>query len=152
MISDLHGVIKHSEGTRKTDYLYRLSIKGIVFNDAGEMLFVKESGRDWWDLPGGGMDHGEDIKTAIAREMKEEVNLTGDFTYRIAHVDDPAELKNAKVLQVRLIFIIKPDIMEFSPGDDGDEVAFISLERLKEIDEPKYDYLKMIMNSVRLTS
>ena len=78
--------------------------------------------------------------------MKEEVNLTGDFSYKIVHVDDPAELKNAKVLQVRLIFIIKPERMEFSPGDDGDEIAFIPLERLKEIDEPKYDYLKMIIN------
>ncbi len=149
MTSDVHGVIEHLEGTRKTDYLYRLSIKGIIFNDTGEILFVKESGRDWWDLPGGGMDHGEDIKTAIAREMKEEVNLTGDFTYRIAHVDDPAELKNAKVLQVRLIFIIKPDIMDFSPGDDGDEMAFLSLEKLKGVDRPKYDYLTMIMNNVQ---
>ena len=149
MINDIHGVVEHPGGARKTDYLYRLSIKAIIFNDAGEILFVKESGRDWWDLPGGGMDHGEDIKAAIAREMKEEVNLTGDFTYRIAHVDDPAELKNAKVLQVRLIFILKPDIMEFSPGDDGDEVAFLSLEKLKEIDEPKYDYLSMIIDNVR---
>lgn len=146
-MTDIHGVVEHPEGARKTDYLYRLSIKSIIFNDIGEILFVKESGRDWWDLPGGGMDHGEDIKTAIAREMKEEVNLTGDFTYRIVHVDDPAELKNAKVLQVRLIFIIKPEIMDFSPGDDGDEVAFISLEQLKEIDEPKHDYLKMIMGN-----
>ena len=149
MSSEIHGVVEHARGTRKTDYLYRLSIKSIILNDTGEILFVKESGRDWWDLPGGGMDHGEDIKAAIAREMKEEVNLTGDFTYRIVHVDDPAELKNAKVFQVRLIFIIKPEIMEFSPGDDGDEVAFLSLEKLKEIDEPKYDYLTMIMNNVR---
>ena len=66
MTSDLHGVVEHLEKIRKTDYLYRLSIKGIIFNDAGEILFVKESGRDWWDLPGGGMDHGEDIETAIA--------------------------------------------------------------------------------------
>ena len=149
MTSDIHGAVEHPEDTRKTDYLYRLSIKAIIFNEAGEILFVKESGRDWWDLPGGGMDHGEDIKTAIAREMKEEVNLTGDFTYRIAHVDDPAELKNAKVLQVRLIFIIKPDIMDFSPGDDGDEMAFLSLEKLKGVDRPKYDYLTMIMNNVQ---
>ena len=42
--------------------------------------------------------------------------------------------------------------MEFYPGDDGDEIAFIPLERLKEIDEPKYDYLKMIMNSVQSTT
>ena len=148
MTGEVHGVVGHPDSSRKTDYLYRLSIKGIILNNAGEILFVKESGRDWWDLPGGGMDHGEDMKTAIAREMKEEVNLTGDFSYKIVHVDDPAELKNAKVLQVRLIFVIRPEVMEFSPGDDGDEVAFIPLERLKEIDEPKYDYLRMILQNI----
>lgn len=98
------------------------------------------------------MDHGEDIKTAIAREMKEEVNLTGDFTYKIVYVDDPVELKNAKVLQAQFIFIIKPEIMEFFPGDDGDEIAFISLEQLKEIDEPKYEYLKMIVDNACSTA
>ena len=79
--------------------------------------------------------------------MKEEVNLTGDFSYRIVHVGEPIELKNAKILQVRLIFIIKPKIMEFSPGDDGDEVAFIPLERLREIDKPKYDYASMVLQN-----
>ena len=143
----VHGVVEHPEGTRKTDYLYRLSIKSIIFNEDNEILFVKESGRNWWDLPGGGMDHGEDIKTAIAREMKEEVDLTGDFTYRVVHVDDPAELQNAKVLQVRLIFIVKPEVMEFSPGEDGDEVKFMPLAQLKEIDEPKYEYLSKIINN-----
>lgn len=145
MDSNLHGVIEHPESSRKIDYLYRISIKGIILNDAGEVLYVKESGRDWWDLPGGGMDHGEDIKTAISREMKEEVNLTGNFTYQVVHVDDPALLVHSKILQIRLIFIIRPEIMVFSPGSDGDEVAFLSLERLKEIDEPKYNYVSMIL-------
>lgn len=149
MTSCLNGIIEHPEGARRTDYLYRLSIKGIIFNDAGEILFVKESGRDWWDLPGGGMDHGEDIKRAIARELREEVNLTGDFTYQIVHVDDPSELKHINALQVRLVFIVKPNEMTFSPGDDGDEVAFMSLERLKEVDESEYDYLKMIVRGIQ---
>lgn len=146
MTTDIHGVIDHPEGSRKTDYLYRISIKGIILNDAGEVLLVKESGRDWWDLPGGGMDHGENIKAAIARELKEEVNLIGNFSYQVVHVDDPSLLQHSKILQVRLIFIVKPEIMEFSPGDDGDEVTFLSLERLKEIDEPEYNYLSIILD------
>lgn len=147
MTSYAHGVIDHPESNRKTDYLYRISIKGVILNDVGDILLVKESGRNWWDLPGGGMDHGEDIKTALAREMKEEVNLTGDFSYKVVHVDDPAELKDAKVLQVRLIFIIKPEIMEFSPGDDSDEIAFMPFKQIKEVDVSKYEYLKMVMGS-----
>ncbi len=91
------------------------------------------------------MDHGEDIKSAIARELKEEVNLTGDFSYQVVYVDDPSLLQHSKMLQVRLIFIVKPELMEFSPGDDGDEVIFMSLEQLKEIDEPKYTYISSIL-------
>ena len=73
------GHISHDNNSdRRTDYLYRISLKGLIRNDAGEVLVVKEAGRDWWDLPGGGMDHGEDIKFALAREMKEEVNMEGD--------------------------------------------------------------------------
>lgn len=148
MNDELYGVIKHPDDARRTDYLYRVSIKCIVMDELDEILLVKESGRDWWDLPGGGMDHGENIKSAIAREMKEEVNLTGDFTYKIVYVDDPKELENIKVSQIRLIFMVKPENMEFSPGEDGDEVVFMSLDQLKVIDTAEYDYLRDIINDI----
>ena len=56
------GEIHHANNPGRTDYLYRVSLKSVIFNDHGEVLVVKESGRDWWDIPGGGMDHGESIK------------------------------------------------------------------------------------------
>lgn len=58
---------------------------------------VKEAGRTWLDLPGGGMDHGEDVESALAREMHEEVGLTGEFTYKIIAVDNPGFLTHANV-------------------------------------------------------
>lgn len=120
------GVINIKKANRKIDYLYRISIKGLVLNEKGEALVVKETGRDWWDLPGGGMDHGEDFKTALAREMKEEVNLEGNFTYKIIFIDEPAYLKEHDFWQVRLVFEVKSENMTFSAGDDGDEVEFIN--------------------------
>lgn len=119
------GTIEHKAIDRRTDYLYRLSLKGLIRNEAGEVLVVKESGRDWWDLPGGGMDHNENIKQAIARELKEEVNLDGDFKYRIIATDEPAYLQTYNFWQVRLIFKIVPESMTFSVGEDGDEIAFM---------------------------
>ena len=110
---------------RRTDYLYRLSLKAIIRNDKGEILVVKEIDRDWWDLPGGGMDHNEDIKSALARELNEEINLVGNFTYRVIAVDSPKYLETHDFWQVRLIFEIKPEIMKFSPGPEGDEVKFV---------------------------
>lgn len=121
------GVINHTKiSTRRTDYLYRISLKSIILNNKNEILVVKETERDWWDLPGGGMDHNEDIKTALARELKEEVNLEGDFSYRIIDIDEPAYLGDHDFWQVRLIFEVKPEIMEFSAGEDGDEIAFMN--------------------------
>lgn len=120
------GVINNNGKNRRTDYLYRISIKGLIRNDLGEILVVKETDRDWWDLPGGGMDHGEDIKLAIARELNEEVTLQGDFEYKVIDVDEPAYLVAHDFWQLRLIFEIKPELMTFSAGEDGDEVAFIN--------------------------
>jgi len=128
------GVIDHSTSTRRTDYLYRVSIKGLIKNEKGEILVVKETGRDWWDLPGGGMDHGEDLKTAIAREMQEEVNLADDFQYRVIAVDEPAYLNAHDFWQLRLIFQVLPVNMTFSAGEDGDEVAFIAPEFFRDSD------------------
>lgn len=126
------GVINYENSNRRTDYLYRISIKGLIRNEKGEVLVVKEAGRDYWDLPGGGMDHNEDLKATIAREMKEEVNLKGDFIYKIIAVDDPAYLSAHDFWQVRLIYELKPEDMRFSAGEDGDEIAFILPSTLKD--------------------
>ncbi len=127
-----HGNIDQSAISRKNDYLFRLSIKALIQNENGEVLVVKETGRSWWDLPGGGMDHEESIKIAIARELKEEVNLSGDFTYKVISVDEPAFLEHANVWQVRLVFLVKPDLMQFSPGEDGDDLTFIKPSTLQD--------------------
>ena len=119
-----HGVVAQP-ANRRTDYLYRVSLKCVICNERGEVLVVKERGRDWWDLPGGGMDHGERIKDAIAREMKEEVNLRGDFEYNVIAVDEPAHLGEHNFWQIRLIFVLRPRNFAFSAGDDGDEIKFV---------------------------
>lgn len=129
------GVINHDlPSTRRPDYLYRISVKCLVRNEKGDILVVKESGRNWWDLPGGGMDHGEDIKSTIAREMKEEVNLAGDFNFRIIEVEEPAHLNEHNFWQLRLIFEVLPQDMQFTAGEDGDEVAFKDPAQFKDSD------------------
>lgn len=128
------GIVDQSETGRRIDYLYRISLKALIRNEKGEILVVKEIGRDWWDLPGGGMDHGENIESALARELKEEVNLEGAFTYRIISFDEPAYLKEHDFWQVRIIFEVIPEHMEFSPGEDGDEITFIDPAKLEDSD------------------
>lgn len=126
------------------DSLFRLSIKAFIQNDKGEVLVVKETGRDWWDLPGGGMDHGETVESALARELQEEVGYEGDFTMRIIGYYDLSVLERAPVEQVKLIFEVFPETYDFMPGKDGDEVAFLSPEVIskKIFDERMLPFLK----------
>lgn len=132
MTKQPHGIIDQSELGRKTDYLYRVSIKGLIRNPDGEVLVVKETGRTWWDLPGGGMDHGENIKSALAREMHEEVGLTGDFTYKVIAVDNPGFLSHANVWQLRLIFEVMPETLPTEAGNDADEIHYINPSELRD--------------------
>lgn len=150
MDESLHGIINHTHIERKTDYLYRVSIKGLIRRDDGSVLVVKEAGRTWWDLPGGGMDHGESIKGAIARELHEEVTLKGDFTYRIIAVEEPKILSHARVWQLRLVFEVTPVNMTFEPGEDDDELLFVKPEVLKNSPHPVerqvYEYAQVALS------
>ena len=51
---------------------YRVVVKGLVRDELGRLLFVQERS-DSWDLPGGGLEHGEDITEALKREFLEEL-------------------------------------------------------------------------------
>ena len=126
------GVIEHGDGSgQPTDYLFRISLKALIRDEQGRVLVVKETGRDWWGLPGGGMNHGETITSALARELHEEVNVIGRFTWRIITADDPVPLRRIDAWQLCLIIEVVPETFEFSAGEDGDEVAFLDPETLK---------------------
>ena len=146
-LGSVQGAILYKSGPRRSDYLFRISLKAVIFNDNGEVLVVKERDRDWWDLPGGGMDHGESIKEALARELNEEVLLRGDFTFYPAIVEDPKFLTEHNFYQTRIVYVIQPETLSFEVGEDGDELSFVNpdtFENSKRATERKiYDYSKL---------
>ncbi len=123
----IHGAIIHEESGRK-DSLIRVSLKAVILDDEGQILVVKENGRDWWDIPGGGLDHGETIKDALARELFEEISLKGDFEYETLIAEDPRYLESHNLYQMRITFIVRPVSMIFEKGSDGDEIQFINAD------------------------
>ena len=126
-----HGVIEHTYIEGRTDYLFRISLKALVFNDYDEVLLVKETGKDFWDIPGGGMDHSESIKDTLRRELEEEVTLTGDFEYQVISTEAPTYINTINIWQMRIIFAVWPKNTDFSAGIDGDEIKFATVESLK---------------------
>jgi 8-oxo-dGTP pyrophosphatase MutT (NUDIX family) len=52
---------------------YRVSAKAAITNSTG-LLLVKEDS-EYWDLPGGGIEHFEEPEIALRREIEEEVGV-----------------------------------------------------------------------------
>ncbi len=52
-----------------------LGARAMVIDGSGRVFLVKHSYVDGWHLPGGGVETGETLLTALARELAEEGNI-----------------------------------------------------------------------------
>lgn len=122
---------------------YRVSIKGTIIDEQGHVLLAREGDR--WELLGGGLDHGEDPKAALAREIYEETgmkvtsiserplyfltspSLSGDFY--VANVIYEMQVEN-------LDFTLSAECEElrfFSPADMKTVKLFPNVKKLQEL-------------------
>jgi 8-oxo-dGTP pyrophosphatase MutT (NUDIX family) len=53
-----------------------LGVRAVVLDPQGRVFLVKHSYVSGWHLPGGGVETGETIETALARELMEEGGIT----------------------------------------------------------------------------
>ncbi len=72
----LHPIVRplyqvHSRLTRGAT----LGVRGLVLNDAGEVLLVEHTYIHGWFLPGGGVERGETTEHALIRELQEEAGV-----------------------------------------------------------------------------
>lgn len=69
---------------------HQIGIAGMVINAQDEVLVIQEkrgvtaSLKDFWKLPGGLVDPGEDMKTAVVREIMEETGVKAKFHSLVA--------------------------------------------------------------------
>jgi 8-oxo-dGTP pyrophosphatase MutT (NUDIX family) len=61
-----------------TPCTYRVSVKAIVKDNEGRILLLREKDGSW-EFPGGGLEHGENPRTALTREVSEETGLNVDW-------------------------------------------------------------------------
>lgn len=135
-----HLVTQDSAGVTRHDYLYRISLKALIYNDAGQILVVKEINRTYWDLPGGGMDYDEDFESSLKRELYEEVGYKGDLRYQLFDASEQMYIERLDANQICFYCRVWSENFDFIPGEEGDEIMFINPEELllqkSEVDAP----------------
>lgn len=65
-----------------SELLYRQGVNAFVVDENNNFLLVHKQnyGDGQWDVPGGGLENGEDLETGILRELEEEL---GTNSFRI---------------------------------------------------------------------
>lgn len=139
------------------DCFYRVVSKGLCVRD-GKIMLIRdvhpgfhEDTNGAWELPGGGLDFGEDFQTALKREVKEEMDL------EVTRIDEkPTYFWTYKRLNMRkipwhyvLIMAFKFDVkdLNYKTSESCQEMKFFSKEELQPlVIADQIEPLKQIFN------
>jgi 8-oxo-dGTP diphosphatase len=118
--------------------LPRVAVGAVVFKDDKVLLIrrAKPPAKGLWAIPGGSVNLGETLQQAAERETLEETNLTIQattpvFTFEVIEKDNNN--------RVRFHYVIIDLVADYVsgipfPGDDADEVRWVSPRELKNLD------------------
>ena len=67
---------------------FRANVGIILTNDQGQVFWARRIGMDAWQFPQGGIKKSESPKTAMYRELKEEIGLEPEHVELINSTDD----------------------------------------------------------------
>ncbi len=118
---------------------YRVSIKALIRDGKGRVLVVKEDDK-CWDLPGGGLDHGENIQDSLKRELFEEIGHNESFESHFVGIESMfLPEKEAWLLWI----VYEVTIRDFVPkvGSHTKEVVF---KNPKDFENSQHQFEKLI--------
>lgn len=116
---------------------YRVSIKALIRDEQDKILLLHER-KLGWELPGGGLDHGESIQEGLAREVKEELGVElQEFTDKpyAVWVEDLTEVHG--VYALFLLYSVTVDSHNFVFNDTQEDFldfGFFTPQEIKTMD------------------
>jgi 8-oxo-dGTP diphosphatase len=105
----------------------------------GAVLLTRFTRSGRWTLPGGGVDHGEDPRDAVAREVFEETGLAfavGDLldvrSHRWEHTDDDGVPVDVHGVQLLFAGAITGGTLTHEVGGSSDRAEWVPLAEVPD--------------------
>lgn len=127
----------HCDNCGKTWYHNAAPTAGCVIVRDGKALVTKrarepEKGR--FDIPGGFLEHDEDPVSAVKREVAEELSMEIDLGFEDLLQAVPHRYGANGDWVLAMGFIARSAAGEPTPADDVEEVRWVAIEELDDID------------------
>lgn len=85
----------------------RRAARAVLLDHDGQVYLMKVSNRGFHKLPGGGIDDGEEIKQALARELQEEVGCKAEVIAELGTVTEYRAYDGEGLEQVSYCYLAK---------------------------------------------
>jgi len=108
---------------------------GVVLVKDGKILLIKQrkDDKEYWLVPGGGVDYGEKISVCAKREIKEETNLDIELKHFLFPYESININKGKHVLNFFFLAEILGGELELGKEENLVDLKFFEFEKLKEI-------------------
>lgn len=106
----------------------------VVPDGHGRILLIRRTDNNRWSIPGGGVEPGESVSQAAAREVKEETGIDCEVTGLVGIYSDPGHVAAYDDGEVRQEFSICFTAQliggTVTTSKESSEVRFASLEEI----------------------
>jgi 8-oxo-dGTP diphosphatase len=102
----------------------------IICRWRGKIILIERKNKPYGlALPGGFVDIGETVETAVLRELKEETNITGKIISFVGVYSDPARDPRGHIISLAYAVAGNHDDTP-KPLDDAKEVGMVSFSKV----------------------
>lgn len=113
--------------TEMPEHFYRVSVKGLILDETRKKFLVVQEDNRLWELPGGGLQHGELPQDCLRREIKEEMHLETTWV-----ADNPSffltfhKQVDTGYWLANILYETKLTNLAFTPSDECIAVRFVT--------------------------
>ena len=125
-----------------------LTVDGVIL-EKGKVLLLKRAippFKGYWELPGGHVDYGETVESAIKREMKEELGVPVKIKKLLGVYSNPK--RDPRYHTAAVVYLLSKGKGKIKMSYESFELKFFDLKRLPK--KIGFDHEKVIKDLKKL--
>lgn len=117
-----HTIISDSTEVDVSNFRERSAARAVLLDKSGRVYLLNVSKHGYHKLPGGGIDEGEEIKQALARELLEEVGCNAEIIAELGTVIEYRDYEDDGLKQTSYCYLAKQAGKQVGSALEQDEL------------------------------